>query len=51
MGSRVSVTCQGNIVEDGLHIDCEARDPEGVECVERANEPGWRVQALSPHVL
>ena len=27
---RVSVTCQRNVTEDGLHIECEARDPEGV---------------------
>ena len=26
---RVSVTRQGNVTEDGLHIACEARDPEG----------------------
>ena len=25
---RVSVTCQRNITEDGLCIECEARDPE-----------------------
>ena len=25
---RVSVTHQGNIAEDGLHIECEPRDPE-----------------------
>ena len=28
-----------------------ARDPEGVECAERANWPRWRVQALLPHIL
>ena len=26
---KVSVTHQGTITEDGLHIRCEARDPEG----------------------
>ena len=30
------LTHQGSIVEDGLHVDCEARDPEGVGCKERA---------------
>ena len=25
---RVSAACQGNITDDGLHIECEARDPE-----------------------
>ena len=34
---RVSVTLQGNITEDGLCIECEAADPEGVECGERVN--------------
>ena len=34
---RVSVTCQGNITEDGLHIECEVRDPEGLEYGERAS--------------
>ena len=36
-------------MEDGLHVDCEVRDPEGVECGERANEPRWHGQALPPH--
>ena len=35
---RVSVTCQGNITEDGLHIECEAR----------ANWPRRLVQAFIP---
>ena len=34
---KVSVTHQGNIAEDGLCIECEARDPEGVERTERPN--------------
>ena len=34
---RVSAACQGNITEDGLHIECEARDPEGLECGQRAS--------------
>ena len=37
VSSSVSVTHQGNITEDELCIDCEVRDPEGVECGERAN--------------
>ena len=28
---------QGNIAEDGLRLDCEVRDPKGVEYRERAN--------------
>ena len=47
----VSVTHQGNIAYNGLHIECEVRDPEGVECEERANWPRWHVQALLPHIL
>lgn len=32
---RISITrFQGNIAEDGLHVDGEARDPEGAECGE-----------------
>ena len=41
VGSRVRVTCQGNITEDGLSIDSEVRDPEGVKYRERANLPRW----------
>ena len=33
-GPGAGVTHQGGIVEDGLQVDCEARDPEGVECRE-----------------
>ena len=33
----VSVTHQGNIAYDGLHIECEVRDPEGLEYGERAS--------------
>ena len=31
---RISITRQGNIAEDGLHVDGEARDREGAECGE-----------------
>ena len=34
LNPRISVTRQGNIAEDGLHIDGEARGPEGMECGE-----------------
>ena len=34
-----------------IGVDCEVRDPEGVECRERANEPRWCAQALSLHIL
>ena len=37
VGQRFSVTHQRHITEDGLHIECEVRDPEGVDCGERAN--------------
>ena len=37
VSSSVSVTHQGNITEDELCIDSEVRNPEGVECGERAN--------------
>ena len=37
LNPRVSVTCQGNIAENGLHIECEARGPEGMKCGERPN--------------
>ena len=33
----VSVTHQGNMTESGLCTEGEVRDPEGVECGERAN--------------
>ena len=35
LAPRFSVACQRNIAE-GAHVDCEVRDPEGVECRERA---------------
>ena len=41
VSSRVRVTCQGNITEDGLSIDSEVRDPEGVKYRVRANLPRW----------
>ena len=50
---RVSVTHQGNITEDGLHIGCEARDPEEGWSVGR-EQIGQDVMfrlSLSPHFL
>ena len=35
LAPRFSVACQRNIAE-GAHVDCEVKDPEGVECRERA---------------
>ena len=47
----VSVTHQGNITSDGLHVECKVRELEEVDCGERANKPRWCGQALLPHVL
>ena len=44
--SKASVTHQEGITEDGLSVDCEVREPEGVACREIAiNQDG---EALSP---
>ena len=50
------LTHQGNVVEDGLCIYCEAEDPEGMQCMKRAvgqdgNGLVLLPYGLSPHIL
>ena len=35
-------------MEDRLHVDCEVRDPEGVECRQRAVGPVAVVRLSGP---
>ena len=47
----VSVTHQGNIAYNGLHIECEVRDPEGVECGESKLAKMVCSGFLAPHCV
>ena len=47
----VSVTHQGNITDYGLHIECEVRDPEGVECEETKLAKMACSGFLAPHCV
>ena len=47
----VSVTHQGNITDYGLHIECEVRDPQGVECEESKLAKMACSGFLAPHCV